>query len=97
MMMDTLMLARQSAEVAPIFGLIMVMFIVVAAIIVAAIKALLFCKIFAKAGYPWALGLLMLVPIADIIMVLVLAFGNWPIRRELETFRKQRGNAPGAY
>lgn len=44
-----------------------------------------FCRIFSKAGYPWALGLLMMVPIADIIMRFVLAFGDWPI------FRNQRG------
>jgi hypothetical protein len=44
-----------------------------------------FCRIFSRAGYPWALGLLMMVPIADIIMRFVLAFGDWPI------FRKQSG------
>ena len=40
-------------------------------------------KIFSKAGYSGALGLLMLVPIANFIMLLVLAFGTWPIHREL--------------
>ena len=37
-----------------------------------------FCKIFSKAGYHWALGLLMIVPIANIIMPFILAFGDWP-------------------
>jgi len=40
-------------------------------------------KIFSKAGYSGALGLLMLVPIANLIMLLILAFGTWPIHREL--------------
>ena len=37
-----------------------------------------FCKIFSKAGYHWALGILMIVPVANIIMPFVLAFSNWP-------------------
>jgi hypothetical protein len=44
-----------------------------------------FCRIFSKAGYSWALGILMIVPVANIIMPFVLAFGDWPI------FRKQGG------
>ena len=38
-----------------------------------------FCRIFSKAGYHWALGLLMIVPIANIIMPFILAFGDWPV------------------
>ncbi|MHC4148793.1 MAG: hypothetical protein ACYSR5_04840 [Planctomycetota bacterium] len=53
------------------------------------IKAVIFCSIFAKAGYHWALGLLMLVPIACIIMPFILAFGRWPIQRELRQLRQQ--------
>lgn len=41
-----------------------------------------FCRIFAKAGYPWALGILMVVPIASLIMPFVLAFGDWPALRK---------------
>ena len=37
-----------------------------------------FCKIFSKAGYHWAMGILMIVPLGNIIMPFVLAFGNWP-------------------
>ena len=54
-----------------------------------AIKAIVFCMIFAKAGYHWALGLLILVPIACIIMPLVLAFGKWPVQKELEQLRRE--------
>ena len=41
-------------------------------------------KIFSKTGYGWALGLLMLIPIANLIMLLVLAFGDWPVLKELK-------------
>ncbi|MBC7256653.1 MAG: hypothetical protein H5T66_11185 [Chloroflexi bacterium] len=44
-------------------------------------------RIFAKAGYSGALGLLMFVPIANVIVLLVLAFGRWPIEEELERLR----------
>ena len=46
------------------------------------------CKIFSKAGYHWAMGLLMLIPIANLIMLCILAFGQWPIQRELEALRR---------
>ena len=59
-------------------------------LIVLIIKILIFCKIFSKAGYCWALGLLMLVPIANIIMPFVLAFGDWPIQKELRLLKHQQ-------
>jgi uncharacterized membrane protein len=49
----------------------------------------IYCRIFAKAGYCWALGLLMLVPIVNIIMLCVLAMGDWPVLRELRQLRQQ--------
>jgi len=50
--------------------------------------AIIWWKIFSKAGYSGALGLLMLVPIANFIMLLVLAFGRWPIHGELDHLRQ---------
>ena len=55
---------------------IFAIFAILLGLIVVAITALIYCKIFSKAGYSWALGLLMLVPIANIIMPFVLAFGD---------------------
>ena len=52
------------------------------------------CKIFSKAGYHWAMGLLMLVPIANLIMLCILAFGQWPIHRELEALRQSHMAPP---
>ena len=37
-----------------------------------------FWKICSKAGFPGALGLLMIIPIANIILPLYLAFAEWP-------------------
>jgi hypothetical protein len=60
------------------------------ALLVTIIKILIYCKIFSKAGYHWALGLLMLVPIANIIMPFVLAFGDWPVHKELRLLKQQK-------
>jgi heme/copper-type cytochrome/quinol oxidase subunit 2 len=48
-------------------------------------------KIFKKAGYSGALGLLMYIPIINIIMLLILAFSKWPIQRQLEQLQQQLG------
>lgn len=52
-------------------------------------------KIFSKAGYNGAMSLLLLVPIANIVVICMLAFGRWPILDELERLRMERGGAPG--
>ncbi len=79
----------------PVFTAIFIVFGILMGLIVLIIKILIYCKIFSKAGYCWALGLLMLVPIANIIMPFVLAFGDWPIQKELRLL-KQRQEKPGA-
>lgn len=74
----------------PIFVWILIAFGILMGLIFVVIKVLIFCKIFSKAGYCWALGLLMLVPIANIIMPFVLAFGDWPIQKELRLLKQQQ-------
>lgn len=74
----------------PIFVGILIAFGILMGFVVLVIKILIFCKIFAKAGYCWALGLLMLVPIANIIMPFILAFGDWPIQKELRLLKQQQ-------
>ena len=78
------------SEAAPVFVLTLLAFGILMYLIVVIITALIFCKIFSKAGYCWALGLLMLVPIANIIMPFVLAFGDWPIRKEMRLLKQQQ-------
>ena len=76
-------------NLAPVFSIIFFIFMIPLVLIIIAVKILVFCKIFSKAGYSWALGLLMLVPIANIIMLFVLAFAEWPIQRELRSYKQQ--------
>jgi len=73
----------------PVF---MVIFILIWAVITLAITVLMvvaYCKIFKKTGYHWAFGLLILVPIANVIIPLVLAFIEWPIEKRLRQLEKQ--------
>jgi len=75
----------------PLFIILLIMFGFFVGLIALAIKALIFCKIFSKAGYSWALGLLVLVPIANIIMAFYIAFADWPVLKDLRQFRQQGG------
>jgi hypothetical protein len=80
------------SDAAPAVVMILVMmFAIFFGLIAVAIKALIFCKIFSKAGYSWALGLLILVPIANIIMAFYIAFADWPIQKEVRQLRQQQG------
>ncbi len=50
------------------------------------------CRIFSRAGFHGALGLLMFVPGVNVVMFFVLAFAPWPAGRELRRLRKlERG------
>jgi hypothetical protein len=68
-------------DIAPLFILTFVAALLMFALSVAIVKTLIYCMIFHKAGYGWAWGLLILVPIANIIMPLVLALGDWPCEK----------------
>jgi hypothetical protein len=81
-----------SKEVIPVFaGLFAVLFCLVL-LVVLIIKTWIFCRIFSKAGFSWALGLLMLIPIVNIIMPFVLALCDWPIHKELRGLKQQQSN-----
>jgi len=69
------------------------MFITFILLVTVAITVLIWCKLFSKAGYSWALGLLLLVPIVQIIMPFFLAFADWPIRKELRRLKQQQGKS----
>jgi uncharacterized membrane protein len=55
------------------------------------IPAIFACLIFAKAGYHWALGLFVLVPIANLIILIYFAVDRWPVLRELEQLKSRQG------
>jgi len=74
----------------PVFAGIFVLFMVLVSLIVTGLITWAYCRIFSKAGYCWALGLLMLVPIANIIMPFFLAFADWPLRKELRQLKQKQ-------
>ncbi len=81
--------------IAPIFSIVLLLVGLLAFVIGTAIALIIWCKLFAKAGYHWACGLLVLVPIANIVVPFYLAFADWPIRKELRQLRQQNpSNAP---
>ena len=73
-----------------VFIILFIMLMLFVGLIVTAITVLIFCKIFSKAGYSWALGLLILLPIVNIIMAFFLAFADWPIRKQLRLLKQQQ-------
>src|SRR5437667_9482530 len=50
--------------------------------------AVIYWRIFSKAGYSGALGILMLIPIVNIVMLCIVASGQWPIYKELNYLRQ---------
>ena len=73
-----------------VFGFIFVIFIILVSLLMTILMAWVYCRIFSKAGYCWALGLLMFVPVGNIIMLFVLAFGDWPVLKELRMLKQQQ-------
>jgi hypothetical protein len=59
-------------------------FYVALSILVAAVYAYGWARIFARAGYPPFMGFLMLVPVANVILFVMLAFGRWPLADYIE-------------
>ena len=54
-------------------------------------------RIFSKAGYSGARSLWMLVPIANIIIIIMFAFSEWPIQREINQLRQATGGGQPQY
>ena len=67
-----------------LFFLLFTCFFVVLVLCLNILYVIAFCKIFKKAGYHWAMGLLILVPIANIIILLYLGFAKWPIESQIQ-------------
>jgi len=75
-------------------GAILGYFAVIGIISLAILIFMLFCfwRIFARAGYSGWMCLLALIPgVGTLIVVLVLAFGEWPALRELNDLRQRLG------
>jgi hypothetical protein len=75
-------------------GLLLILGFSIIMIIVAVV---IWWKIFSKAGYSGAMGLLMFIPLVNLIALLILAFGEWPIQREVQMLRQQLAQQSQAY
>ncbi len=73
-------------------GVILILFIAFIALVFTAIKVFSFCRIFSKAGYSWAFGLLMLLPMSEVVIPLILAFMDWPVCKELRLFKQEQSS-----
>jgi len=72
--------------------LILILFIAFIVLTFTVIKVFSFCRIFSKAGYSWAFGLLMLVPMSEVVIPLVLALIDWPVCKELCLFKQEQSS-----
>ena len=82
------------SEMTPAFGFCFIGIMVIIGLASLAFTILIYCKLSSKAGYNWAMGLLMFVPIANIIIMFMYVFGEWPIQRELQALKQGRMAPP---
>ena len=71
-------------------GAVLIVSLAISAVVIV-LSIVVWWRILAKAGYSGAMGLLMFIPIANIIVLLILAFGKWPVEEELERLRGRFG------
>jgi uncharacterized membrane protein YhaH (DUF805 family) len=90
--MNSCVWTQHFPQVGPGFAIITAFLVAFIVLVILAVKLLICCKIFSNAGYSWALGLLMLIPIVNIIMMFYLAFADWPVNKELRLLKKKQEN-----
>ncbi len=81
------------SRVAGPMELMLILFIMFIVLALTAIKVFSFCRIFSKVGYSWAFGLLMLLPLSEIVIPLVLALIEWPVCKELRLFKQEQSSS----
>ena len=74
---------------------LLIAFIVLFVLCIITITLIIWWRILSKTGFHGALGLLMIVPIANFILLLVLAFAEWPVQKENKQLRAQLNKPPG--
>ncbi|MGH2493079.1 MAG: hypothetical protein ACRDIV_00060 [Ktedonobacteraceae bacterium] len=74
-----------------------ILFSLVAGLIGLIFAIIIYWRIFAKAGYSGARSLLMLIPVVNLIIIIMFAFSEWPIQRELNQLRQMAGARPGGF
>jgi hypothetical protein len=60
-------------------------------IIIVILSIVIYWRIAMKAGYPGAYSLLMLVPLVNLIILIMFAFTEWPIERDVKALRGGAG------
>ena len=73
--MESMVLAHGFPQRIGPFLPLLIVFYAFFVLTVITLKGLICCRIFSKAGFSWGLGLLMLVPIVDIIMAVFFPYG----------------------
>ena len=74
--------AGPGVEAAPFMAIFIMLSVFLFAVPFFLFKLFLWWRIFSKAGYSGAFGLLILAPFGTIIMLCILAFSNWPIGKK---------------
>jgi uncharacterized membrane protein len=80
---------------APVLGGCFLLFVALFGLAMFILQVVVFCKIYSRAGYPWAMGFLMLIPIVNFIMMLILAFSEWPIQKQVRQLQQQLTSTTG--
>ncbi len=60
---------------------------IIVMLIVGIVAVVAFWRIFAKAGFPGWYGVGVVIPMVNILLVLFLAFAEWPLERKLSGSR----------
>ena len=74
-----------------------ILFSLVAGLIGLIFAIVIYWKIFSKAGFSGARSLLMLIPVVNLIIIIMFAFGEWPIHRELNQLRQMASGRSGGF
>ena len=81
---------QSGPDAVPAIGFMFVLFFLFIGLLITILMVWVYCRIFSKTGFCWALDLLMFVPVANIIMLFVLAFADWPVLRELRELKQRQ-------
>ena len=77
------------------FEVLIILFITFFVLMFTVIKVFSFCRIFSKAGYSWAFGLLMLLPFSELVIPLILAVMDWPVCQKVRQFEQGQSRDEG--
>ena len=88
-MFEPVSFSHHCPEMTPFLIVLIIFFAAFVVLVATIIKIIIFCKIFSRAGYSWAMGLLTLIPFVDIILAFFLAFADWPVCKELRKLKQQ--------